>query len=206
VIGKLSGFIDIVEIDYIILDVNGVGYLVYCSGKTLNFIQDKKDKISLLIETIVKEDSITLFGFIDNFERECFNTLCRVSGVGSKMAMKIMTAVNCDEIISGIVNKDKTVFIKTPGVGDKVAVRIITELNNCQLIKNYGSIAVSKAVENDSGLKINKNLIEDAIQALESLGYQKSTIQPIIIKLLKDKPHLTLESVITEVLKNINKF
>jgi Holliday junction DNA helicase RuvA len=205
-IGKLTGFVDIVESDCVVLDVNGVGYLVCCSGKTLASIQGKKDKVSLLVETVLKEDSITLFGFVDSLEKECFNTLCKVSGVGNKMAMKILTSISCEEVISGLVNKDKTTFVRVPGIGDKVALRIVTELGNCQLVKGYGNITLNKIVEKDEKLKVNANLITDAVQALESLGYQKYTIHPIVIKLLKEKPHLTLESVITEVLKNINRF
>ncbi|MDR0571901.1 MAG: Holliday junction branch migration protein RuvA [Rickettsiales bacterium] len=205
-IGKLTGFIDVVESDYVILDVGGVGYLVYCSGKTLDFIQNKKEKISLLIETVVKDDSITLFGFVDNFEKECFNTLCKVSGVGNKMAMKILTSATGEEVISGIVDKDKTVFTRASGVGEKVALRIITELSNCQLAKSYGGITLGKFIDNNNELISNKNLIVDAIQALESLGYLKSTVQPIVIKVLKEKPYLQLESIITEVLKMLNRF
>jgi Holliday junction DNA helicase RuvA len=205
-IGKLTGFIDIVESDYVILNVENVGYLVYCSGKTLDIIQNKKEKISLLIETVVKDDSITLFGFIDGFEKECFNTLRKVSGVGNKMAMKILTSATAEEVVSGIVNKDKTIFTKASGIGEKVALRIITELNNCQLAKNYKGIVLGRILDEDGELANNKNLAADAIQALESLGYQKSTVQPIIIKILKEKPYLQLESVITEVLKTLNRF
>jgi Holliday junction DNA helicase RuvA len=206
VIGKLIGYIDFVEEDYIILNVNDVGYLIFCSTKTLVFLQNRKEKISLLIETVVKEDAFLLFGFVDKFEKDCFKTLCKVSGVGNKMAMKILGVTTPEEVVSALLLKDKTPFLKASGVGDKVASRILTELHNCQLVKGYEGLTLKKTVEGDNKLANNKSIIMDAAQALENLGYQKSMIQPIILKLLEEKPYLTLESVITEVLKIVNKF
>ena len=127
-IGKLSGIIDSIYDDYLILDVSGVGYRVFCSSKLLSTVINVGSKASFYIETVVKEDSITLFGFRDLKEKECFNTLCKVSGVGSKVALKIMSVAEIDEIIAGIVNSDKNVFCRASGVGSKVALRIITEL------------------------------------------------------------------------------
>ena len=101
-IGKLSGIIDSIYEDYIILDVNGVGYRVFCSSKTLNTDINVGSKIIFYIETVVKEDSITLFGFKTIKEKDCFNTLCKVSGVGNKMALKIMSIADVDEIIKDV--------------------------------------------------------------------------------------------------------
>lgn len=206
-IGKLTGFIDTIYEDYIILNVNDVGYKVFCSSKTLNKIQDKKDKISLLIETVVKEDSITLFGFSTEDEQNCFNILCKVSGVGNKVAQKIMSVAEVNEIFFAIANENKDVFCKASGVGPKVALRIIHELKNNSLIKNFSNIK-NIEIENSNidTITNNTDIVKDAIMALEGLGYQKHTIQQIVIKLVNGNPHLTLESVITESLKKINNF
>lgn len=210
-IGKLTGTIDTVCEEYIILNVNDVGYRVFCSTKVLNLIQNCREKVSLWIETVVKEDSITLFGFNKQEEQECFNTLCKVSGIGAKVALKIMSVLNYDEIIFAIINDDSKMFCKAPGVGSKVAVRIIHELQNCRMVKNFGNIAGVSGIkiteenivdDNSDGRKI----IADAIMALEGLGYQKSMIHTIVVKIVTEKPHLTLESVITESLKKINNF
>lgn len=206
-IGKLSGVIDSIYDDYLILDVNGVGYRVFCSSKLLSTNISVGSKAVFYIETIVKEDSITLFGFKSLREKECFNTLCKVSGVGNKVALKIMSTAEIDEIISGIINSDKNVFCRAPGVGPKVALRIITELQNSSLVKGYedmkfvSSLENSRTFEND-----NRQVILDAISALEGLGYQKGYVKNIVISITTEKPYLTLESVVTESLKKINNF
>jgi Holliday junction DNA helicase RuvA len=208
-IGKLTGFVDLVREEFIILDVNGVGYKVYCSTKVLNKIQDiqSENKISLFVETVVKEDSITLFGFLSEEEQECFNTLCKVSGVGSKVSMKIMSVSEVDEIIFAIVNDDKNIFCRASGVGTKVAIRIINELQNCKMVKGFENtkmISNTSITEKD---KISvKQTIKDAVSALEGLGYQKSVVQNVVLKIINERPDLTLESIITESLKKINNF
>lgn len=206
-IGKLSGTIDSIYEDYIILDVNGVGYRVFCSSKTLNADINVGSKIIFYIETVVKEDSITLFGFKTMKEKDCFNTLCKVSGVGNKMALKIMSVANVDEIIRGIIMSDKNLFCKAPGVGSKVALRIITELQNNSFVKGYENIKFVKTLNNDINSKSDNNqIVLDAVSALEGLGYQKSHVKSIIMNILSEKPYLTLESIITESLKKINNF
>lgn len=211
-IGKLTGFIDVVGEDFIILDVNGVGYKIFCSSKVLSKIQNSDKKISLWIETVVREDAITLFGFSTTEEQECFNTLCKVSGVGTKVALKIMNVADTSEIISAIISEDSKVFCRASGVGSKVAVRIINELKHSSFVKNFGigdiniSVKTDSNLNEDSGEINNKKIINDAVLALEGLGYQKSTVHTIVIKIVSEKPYLTLESVITESLKKINNF
>lgn len=206
-IGKLSGIIDSIYDDYIILDVNGVGYRVFCSSKLLSTDLTIGSKAIFYIETIVKEDSITLFGFRNLKEKECFNTLCKVSGVGNKVALKIMSVAEIDEIISGIVNSDKNIFCRAPGVGSKVALRIITELQNSSFVKGYENIKFINSSENNATLhNNNKQIISDAISALEGLGYQKNYVRNIVLNIISEKPYLTLESIVTESLKKINNF
>ncbi len=205
-IGKLTGFVEIETEDFIILNVNDVGYKIFCSAKVLNILHNNKNKISLLIETIVKEDSITLFGFNTIEEQECFNTLCKVSGVGPKVALKIMSISTPNEIIAAIVNNDSKVFCRASGIGPKVAVRIIHELQNSQMVKGFDGIKNINIIDSTEEIKDNQKIIDDAILALEGLGYQKNTIRNIVVKIVIDKPYLTLESVITESLKKINNF
>lgn len=204
-IGKLTGVVDLIQDDFLIIDVNSVGYKVFCSSKTLDRLDCNNSKISLYIETIVREDSITLFGFNSLKEQACFNTLCKVSGVGSKVAQKIMGISDVDEIILAIVNEDKDIFCRAPGVGSKVALRIITELQNCSMVKEFDNIKLTSDKINIDSIG-DKQIIKDSIVALEGLGYQKSLVKNIVLDIFKEKPHLTLESVITESLKKINKF
>ena len=208
-IGKLFGFVDEIKDEYIILNVNDVGYLIYCSLKTISQIGDKKDKIELYIETVVREDSITLFGFVSELEKEVFNTLCKVSGVGVKMAIKILSFLSAEEVIFSIANKDKDSFIKISTVGDKIAVRIITELAKCSLVKNIDNLNIRMESNDNVSMDENKSNIKkvnDTITALENLGYQRKQVLDLVKTIDKEKPHLTLESLITETLKNINGF
>ena len=128
-IGKLTGKVDSIFEDYLILDVNGVGYRVFCSSSTLANIE-LNSNISLLIETIVKEDSINLFGFLTSIDKELFGILCKVNGIGVKMALKIMGTLTLEEIITAIDTEDSKMFCRAPGVGQKIASRIIIELKN----------------------------------------------------------------------------
>ena len=200
-IGKLKGYIDGVYEDYIILDVNGVGYKVYCSNKLINKIQEKTEQISLFIETIVRENAITLFGFENIEEQQCYNILCSVNGVGNKVAIKIMGTLNIDDIIFALCNKDQSVFTRVPGIGPKLASRIITELKDCQLTKNIDVNLINKTSSTDE--KVDNALFKDAVNALESLGYQKNIVMNAVKNILKERPDLTLESVITEGLKRM---
>jgi len=203
-IGKLTGLIDSIYENYVIVDVNGVGYRVFCSTKTLSKIQNTQEKISFIIETIVKEDLINLYGFLDEREREWFNQLCKVSGVGNKMALKIMSALNIEEIINAISSGDKKAFCRASGVGTRLSTRIITELKNSV---SKMDIAFNINIDNNKKLEgIAKNVLNDAISALENLGYQRNSFYTILIAILKDRNDITLESLITETLKKINNF
>jgi len=203
-IGKLRGQIDSVYDNYLILDVNGVGYRVFCSTKTLSKIQDVQGETSFIIETIVKEDLINLYGFLNETEREWFNQLCKVSGVGNKMALKVMSALNIEEIIDAINSEDKKSFCRASGVGTRLATRIITELRNTVAKMNI-DLNINTS-DNQDMEKIAKSVLNDAVSALENLGYQKSNFHSILITIIKDRNDITLESLITEALKKINNF
>jgi Holliday junction DNA helicase RuvA len=206
-IGRLSGVAELAGEDFLILETGGVGFKVFCSLRTLTTIPKSGEKITLLIETIVREESITLFGFLSHREQICFNTLCKVNGVGSRLAMKIMDVVSASDIVSAIVDGDQDTLCRAPGVGKKMALRIIAELQNCSMVKNfsYFETADSKDRTLHSG-ESNGSLITEAIQALEGLGYQKNSLSSIVTSIIKEEPQLTLESLITRSLKKINNF
>ena len=174
--------------------------MIFCSNKTISQISDTKEKTSLYIETIVKEDSITLFGFLSQLDKEVFNTLCKVNGVGSKVAIKIISVLSINEISAALINGDSKMFCRVQGIGPKLATRITSELKNCSLTKNIDVNISFEKVD----ISINTDIINDAIDALEGLGYQKSHIRSIVIDVVKERPDLTLESVITNSLKKIN--
>ncbi len=207
-IGKLKGIVDSIYEEYLILDINGVGYRVFCSSKILSNIE-VGSALSLTIQTIVREDAIMLFGFLNDYEKTWFETLCKVNGIGNKMALKIMGALTIDEILMAIDSQDSKMFCRAPGVGQKIASRIITELKDIRkTLGNLESIEINiNAVStNTSSLENDDTRLKDALSALENLGYQKNVAYNIIVNILKEREDIVIESLITEALKRINNF
>ncbi len=204
-IGKLKGGVDSIFDDKLILDVNGVGYNVYASLKTLNSLQEKKGKeVVLLIETIVKEDQIHLYGFTSEIEKTWFNELCKVSGVGSKVGLKILGILSINDIVLALNSGDKILFSKVPGIGSKLALRIVSELKDSTK-KIAGDFVVSGNKSDRSVADNNSKILADAISALENLGYKRIEIYPIINEQITQKPDITLETLITNSLRLISK-
>ncbi len=169
-IGKLKGVIDSYGEDAIILDVNGVGYLVHCSARTLQALPAPGEPVVLAIETHVREDQIKLFGFLSDVEREWFRLLQTVQGVGTKVALAVLSTLKPAELASAIAMRDKAMVARTPGVGPKVAERIVTELKD----KAPAYADVDPAVIRLSGEVEDRRApqpIADAVSALVNLGY-----------------------------------
>lgn len=206
-IGKLKGIVDSIYEEYLILDINGVGYRVFCSSKILSNIE-VGSALSLTIQTIVREDAIMLFGFLNDYEKTWFETLCKVNGIGNKMALKIMGALTIDEILMAIDSQDSKMFCRAPGVGQKIASRIITELKDIRkTLGNLESIEINiNAVSTNTSSLENDTRLKDALSALENLGYQKNVAYNIIVNILKEREDIVIESLITEALKRINNF
>ena len=187
-IAKLKGIIDTIGEDYCIIDVGGVGYLVFASAKTLGRLI-LKAPAALLIETVVREDSITLFGFLDALEKEWFNTLTKVQGVGVKVGLSILSVLSPMQLTQDVNAQDKNSFTRANGVGPKLAARIVTELKD--KIVSVPIVEVAKDINmalNDDLTPVEEtetfedNLaardddptkMEDAISALVNLGYQR---------------------------------
>jgi holliday junction DNA helicase RuvA len=166
-IGKLKGVIDSYGEDHVILDVNGVGYLVHCSARTLQELPPAGQVATLSIETYVREDQIRLFGFMTDVEREWFRLLQTVQGVGAKVALGTLKPA---DLASAIAMRDKAMVARTPGVGPKVAERIVTELKD----KAPAYAEVDPALVRLSGALEDKRApqpISDAVSALVNLGY-----------------------------------
>jgi Holliday junction DNA helicase RuvA len=169
-IGKLKGVIDSYGEDNVILDVNGVGYLVHCSARTLQELPPAGQVATLSIETYVREDQIRLFGFMTDVEREWFRLLQTVQGVGAKVALAVLGTLKPADLASAIAMRDKAMVARTPGVGTKVAERIVTELKD----KAPAYAEVDPALVRLSGALEDKRApqpISDAVSALVNLGY-----------------------------------
>jgi len=169
-IGKLKGLIESYGQDSVIVDVNGVGYEVHCSARTLQELPGVGQPATLSIETHVREDQIRLFGFITEIEREWFRLLQTVQGVGAKVALSVLGTLKASELASAIAMRDKAMVARAPGVGPKVAERIVTELKD----KAPAYTNVDPALVRLSGALDDKRApapVTDAVSALVNLGY-----------------------------------
>ncbi len=169
-IGKLKGTLDSYGEDFVIVDVQGVGYLVHCSARTLQALPTQGEAVTLAIETHVREDQIRLFGFLSDVEREWFRLLQTVQGVGTKVALAILSTLKPADLASAIATRDKAMVARAPGVGPKVAERIVTELKD----KAPAYAAVDPAVIRLSGALEERRApqpVADAVSALVNLGY-----------------------------------
>ncbi len=171
-IGKLTGTVDSIGEDYLVLDVHGVGYLVHCSARTLQDLPAVGQIVVLAIETYVREDQIRLFGFFSATEREWFRLLQTVQGVGAKVALAILSTLKPADLATAIAMRDKASITRTPGVGPKVAERIVTELKD--KAPALALAEVDPAVVKLTGALEDKHAprpVADAISALVNLGY-----------------------------------
>lgn len=190
-IGNLSGIVDEVRSDHIILNVNDVGYMVYLSAKTLSACAIGS-RIKLLIETYAnnRENVAQLYGFISKEEQQCLRLLVKVSGVSYKTAMSILSKLTPEQLFLAIMNEDK-VALKMSGLGLKLINRIITELSG----------KVSK-------LEINNNnfnpINEDALSALINLGYEKMKAYDTIKKIQDESSNLDTKDIIRMALKELS--
>jgi holliday junction DNA helicase RuvA len=169
-IGKLKGILDSYGEDFVVVDVNGVGYVVHCSARTLQSLPAPGEPVTLAIETHVREDQIRLFGFTADVEREWFRLLQTVQGVGTKVALAILGTLKPADLATAIAMRDKAMITRTPGVGPKVAERIVTELKD----KAPAYTDVDPAVVRLSGAVDERRApapVADAVSALVNLGY-----------------------------------
>jgi Holliday junction DNA helicase RuvA len=162
-IGKLTGLIDSVSEDALILDVNGVGYRVSCPARTLAHLEKPGSRLSLLIETYVREDEIRLFGFESESEQAWFKLLQTVQGVGAKLALAILGTLAPSDLAKAVTFADKAMMGRAPGVGPKLAQRLVTELKD----KVPAGAVVHGVVQS----KPQDDAMSDALSALTNLGY-----------------------------------
>ena len=170
-IAKLTGVIDSLTDNGVVVDVGGVGYLVFCSARSLARLVTG-EAASLLIETHVREDHIHLFGFLDAGERDWFRLLVTVQGVGARVALAILSAIDGTELVQAIAAADKAAITRAPGVGPKLAARILNELKD-----KVADVALGPgAAMGEGGERANalSAATTDAVSALVNLGYNPS--------------------------------
>lgn len=175
-IGKLTGKIDSLQNSHVLLDVNGVGYIAFASGRTLSRIGGVGSVASLLIETHVREDHIHLFGFADAVEQQWFNLLMKVQGVGAKAALAILSIGSPNDLALAIAAQDKAVFTRADGVGPKLGMRIVTELKDKvgSMDLSGGASAMPKSNGAPQTQMTENGAVNEAISALVNLGYGRT--------------------------------
>jgi Holliday junction DNA helicase RuvA len=171
-IGKLKGVVDSLHEDHVILDVQGVGYVVTCSARTLQKLPRVGEAAALAIETQVREDAIRLFGFLSDAERDWFRLLQNVQGVGAKVALAILSILSSDALSSAIALQDKAAVARAPGVGPKLAARIIAELKD--KVSAFAAVdsAAARLAEAEPANGA-ASPAQEAISALVNLGYAR---------------------------------
>lgn len=193
-IGKLQGIVDYIGDGFIILLVNGVGYKVF----TAEYLTHKTT-VELWIETVVREDSIRLFGFSTLQSQDLFNMLTGVSGVGPKVALTIMGTIKSDTLISAIATGDAKTIATAPGVGKKMAEKIIVELKN-----KVGGVSATLFAATTS-IDTASSALPDLLMALESLGYRRLDIIEMAQKLVNNNPDCDVSKLVPMALKEISK-
>ncbi|HEV2336664.1 MAG TPA: Holliday junction branch migration protein RuvA [Stellaceae bacterium] len=173
-IASLAGNLDSLGPEGAVIDVGGVGYLAFCSGRTLDRLPPPGGAVRLLIETHVREDHIHLYGFIDAAERDWFRLLMTVQGVGARLALAILSAVAPEALALTIVAQDKAMLARAEGVGPRLATRIVNELRD-----KIGGLALAPASPAAPSPGGNFALAEagagaDAVSALVNLGYRRA--------------------------------
>jgi holliday junction DNA helicase RuvA len=170
-IAKLAGILDQIAADSAIVDVSGVGYLAFCSTRTLGRLPPVGSLVRLLIETHVREDHIHLYGFIDTAERDWFRLLTTVQGVGARLALAVLSVLGPAELGLAILSQDKASLARAEGVGQRLAARIVNELRD-----KAGGLAISAQAPSTPSLAgpVAEGPAADAVSALVNLGYRRA--------------------------------
>ncbi len=177
----------------VVIDCNGVGYLLHISLHTFGQIPDK-EHLKLYTHLLVKEDAHTLYGFSTNTEREIFKLLISVSGVGASTARTMLSSLNPDQVKDAIASGDVATIQSIKGIGAKTAQRVILDLKD-KVLKVYGMDEVSIAQNNTKK--------SEALSALEVLGFNKKQSEKALDKIIAQQPDANVETLIKDALKNL---
>lgn len=202
-IAMLSGRLARVEEDFLILDVNGVGYRVFASRATLGRMPGVGEAVQLEIETQVREDHIHLYGFADQAEKRWFNLITTVQGVGARVGLAILGVLPADELARAISAGDKTSITRAPGVGPKLAQRMISELKDkvAAFAVAPGGATVAAAAGSDG--VAHGSLASDVVSALGNLGYSQAHASTVVAGLVAQNPDQSFDDLFRAALSEL---
>lgn len=198
-IAFVSGILEMKLNGYIVIDVGGVGYKVFMSEGAIDSLGNIGDKVKVYTHHHVREDDISLYGFLTMEELNMFELLISVSGVGAKSALSILANVEPSSFALAVITNDTSKLVKIPGVGAKTAARIVLELKD--KLKNQDMVAKNESI--DKKATVNEEELDEAISALQVLGYNRKNIEKVFEKI--DLSNLTLEDMIKQGLKYLSR-
>ena len=199
----LKGELAYCSLNTCVIDCNGVGYKLTVSQNTSSSLLSKVgNKVTLYTHLSVREDGVELFGFGSGEERECFNNLTSVSGVGPKAAMSILSSMTPNNLALAICTEDTRSIAKAPGIGPKSAARIVLELKDKMSKDLFSSSSASEKLNTPPQKSLLKGNISEASEALMVLGYDKSTILSVISNI---DPELDVGEIVRLALKKLTR-
>ena len=203
-IAQLRGTIVHTDTQLIIVDVQGVGYAVHVSGRTQGQLSALSGEVAILTEMQVREDSMTLFGFVDAAERDAFRLLITVQGVGVKAAMAILSVLDPNTLTEVIVAGDKAMVARADGVGPKIAQRVVNELSEkIGKIPAFGGGSVGSDFASSTPDSADTAIQQDAVSALVNLGYGRSDAHAAVVRAQRAGADATVSSLIAAALREM---
>ena len=220
-IASLNGILTLIGKSEIVLEVNGVGYFLNVSSKLIASLDEIGSKLRLFTDLQIKDDKIVMYGFASSKDQNIFKLLQTVQGVGPKAALSILSTLNVDEIILAITSGDKAMISRSDGIGPKVAGRITTELVekvinfNNNISNNFIDKNLADIIQVKSNLNKDNNIpdlsvaVEDSISALVNLGYSRSEVFSVVMKIKNDNSlntnkNFTVSEIIPIALKELS--
>ena len=203
-IAQLRGAIVHTNTQLIIIDVHGVGYAVHVSGRTQGQLFALSGEVTILTEMQVREDSMTLFGFVDSAERDAFRLLITVQGVGAKAAMAILSVLDPSALTEAIVAGDKAMIARADGIGPKIAQRVVNELSEkIGRIPSFDGGSVGAGYDGSELVSADTAGQQDAVSALVNLGYSRSEAHAAVLRAQSADADATVSSLIAAALREM---
>lgn len=199
-IAWLRGLVQSKTGDAVIIDVAGVGYLVNISVSTLSAVPEPGDEIGLHIHTHLREDSLSLFGFATELEKELFQLLLGVSGIGPKLALSVLSGLTATDLLAAIGSSDDAKLCSLPGIGKKTAARVCLELKD-----KVRQLAPDAPLQTGAGASALTGHLDDAVSALVNLGYKRTVAEDAVKKIEQVRQDLRIEDLIREALSMLMK-
>jgi Holliday junction DNA helicase RuvA len=200
-IAKLKGRVDTIGDAWVIVDVQGVGYLLSCSRQTLSNLPSPGEFAEIFVETIMKAEQLTLYGFLTMDEKDYFKILVTVQGIGGRMALSILSVAAPSVLSHAILSQQEGVFTQADGVGPKLAGRIVRELKDKVGKLNFAPVTQGLASSNDKAHYLH----QEALSALMNLGYRRAEVVDVLHDVSREWPALALEGLIAHALKKLSQ-